>query len=103
MERRFAGVFVTCGFNAMRGGKLNGRPEFFRTRDARAALPQNCSTENVMLKGESENGTRVPKLLHQSATLSSTFFQGRSDQVLDPSWMLPVTRAAEEAAEKVFS
>jgi hypothetical protein len=39
--------------------KIKRASGFFRTQDARAALPQNCSMGNVSLSGESENGTRV--------------------------------------------
>ena len=39
--------------------KIKRASGFFRTQDARAALPQNCSIGNVKPLGESENGTRV--------------------------------------------
>jgi len=48
--------------------KIKRASGFLRTQDARAALPQNCSMGNVRLSGESENGTRVPNLSHQSAS-----------------------------------
>jgi hypothetical protein len=40
--------------------KIKRASGFFRTQDARAALPQNCSLGNVRLSGKCENGTRVP-------------------------------------------
>ena len=48
--------------------KIKRASGFLRTQDARAALPQNCSLGNVSPSGESENGTRVPNLFHQSAS-----------------------------------
>jgi hypothetical protein len=49
-------------------GQIKRASGFSRTQDARAALPQNCSLGNVSPSGESENGTRVPTLSHQSAS-----------------------------------
>ena len=39
--------------------RLKRASGFFRTQNARAALPQNCSNTKVKLARKSENGTRV--------------------------------------------
>jgi hypothetical protein len=41
-------------------GKNNGRQELFRVRDARAALPQNCSKTKLNICSAIAYGTSVP-------------------------------------------
>ena len=54
------------------GPKINRRPDPFESMDARAALPQNCSSTKLNAPGLCENSTEVPAFTHQGAITQPT-------------------------------